>query len=253
MNKEQLKPCPFCGGSAKWADRACNIARVKCTACGASVYGPESRNYDAASSSAIAAWNRRSSDEQAEVVGWAYERLTHLMIAGEDRWIKHLSETEPRPSDNIRNVRRLYASPPAVAAGGVTEERLEAGAKALCLATGLDWDSIPETAEGDDKDTGPETRRYFRQWFKPALTAALAVGDEGIREGWQDIETAPKDGTEVLLWGVCWRDHQAYAPDRNVGWWAADGLGWQTRAKDEDIDPTHWQPLPTPPSRGEGV
>jgi hypothetical protein len=139
------------------------------------LYGPGVRRSDSIEELADAliavAAARRSSDEQAEVVGWAYERLTHLMIAGEDRWIKHLSETEPRPSDNIRNVRRLYASPPAVAAGGVTEalrnttQWLQAALN--CKDWHWDWDQ--RAAASADLDAAE------------AVLAALAVGDEGMR------------------------------------------------------------------------
>lgn len=72
--------------------------------------------------------------------------------------------------------------------------------------------------------------------------------------GWLPIETAPKDGTEVIL----------YAPDDGVysGWFDTwddfmiskkNISGWVTDWNDEFqvanncIDPTHWQPLPEPP------
>lgn len=77
---------------------------------------------------------------------------------------------------------------------------------------------------------------------------------------WQPIETAPKDGTPVLLW---WRD------ERDVEWWACgswrqfgDGSrGWcgeSFHASEEKSwtrllgqHPTHWMPLPSPPTPGE--
>tara|TARA_Y100000310_G_scaffold345377_1_gene464284 strand:- start:4079 stop:4309 length:231 start_codon:yes stop_codon:yes gene_type:complete len=64
---------------------------------------------------------------------------------------------------------------------------------------------------------------------------------------WQSIETAPKDGTMVLVWWPCWSDHAvvaAYSP--KVGsWWAHEQLA------DENPEPTHWMPLPIPPSESE--
>ena len=66
---------------------------------------------------------------------------------------------------------------------------------------------------------------------------------------WQPIETAPKDGTLVIV---------GY-PDTDIeeGWSVAgeyrkengdDGIGWYNQFDwDCQIHPTHWMPLPTPP------
>ena len=80
---------------------------------------------------------------------------------------------------------------------------------------------------------------------------------------WQDISTAPRDGTEVLVWrdhmGILlarftsaaefltdaeleeWEGDTAHQED----WFAADFVsGCRLEA---DCSPTHWQPLPPPP------
>ena len=71
---------------------------------------------------------------------------------------------------------------------------------------------------------------------------------------WQPIETAPKNGSEVLLrvkrgkclvghympGGHCIEDHPPIAP----GWYFWDG-----RMFDQASEPTHWMPLPAPPSQ----
>lgn len=58
---------------------------------------------------------------------------------------------------------------------------------------------------------------------------------------WQPIETAPKDGTEILVF-----DDGAYIVtpwiegDDQSGWWDNGFM---------DPPPTHWMPLPAPPER----
>lgn len=62
---------------------------------------------------------------------------------------------------------------------------------------------------------------------------------------WQPIETAPKDGTPVLLWvGSLW------TTGRWSGWnWEVleTGIGYESDPVLPD-DPTHWQPLPLGPN-----
>lgn len=60
---------------------------------------------------------------------------------------------------------------------------------------------------------------------------------------WQPIETAPKDGTAIIL--------SAYsgALDRMVSWdgrWSDWGGVWTHHGRISQ--PTHWMPLPTPPN-----
>lgn len=83
---------------------------------------------------------------------------------------------------------------------------------------------------------------------------------------WQPIETAPKNGTVVLIyrkieaeyaaegWAegskpgemLCVWEARWCEPDFSEGYWADPGdMG---RVMD---DPTHWMPLPSPPSIGE--
>jgi hypothetical protein len=63
----------------------------------------------------------------------------------------------------------LYRAPPAVAAGGVTEERVEAAARVIAERLGF--------------NPKPGLFIEHREMARAALTSALAVGDEGIREG----------------------------------------------------------------------
>jgi hypothetical protein len=67
------------------------------------------------------------------------------------------------------------------------------------------------------------------------------------RGEWQPIESAPKDGTLVL---ICFADGEIYIA-RNEGkpdsqhndWWDQDGLDFGYGAS----QPTHWMPLPELP------
>lgn len=75
---------------------------------------------------------------------------------------------------------------------------------------------------------------------------------------WQSIESAPKDGTLVDLWGSCkdgdgrWtgRFPDAHwgklAGDKGYDWLDHEGLGL-TRSASIGAVFTHWQPLPEPP------
>jgi hypothetical protein len=69
---------------------------------------------------------------------------------------------------------------------------------------------------------------------------------------WQPIETAPKDGTIVLVWGyhednlededpATRRPWPAWVSVQKHIWWLADGLR-------QVKDPTHWMPLPEAPA-----
>jgi hypothetical protein len=57
---------------------------------------------------------------------------------------------------------------------------------------------------------------------------------------WQPIETAPKDGTWILVF----ENHEK--PLDTVMWNHFYGL-WRNGYNDHASYPTHWQPLPEPP------
>ena len=71
---------------------------------------------------------------------------------------------------------------------------------------------------------------------------------------WQDISTAPKDGTVVDLWAA---ERERYDNSRITDCFFVRGQWVHTRTiYDEDTDdelaplfnPTHWMPLPPPPA-----
>ena len=64
---------------------------------------------------------------------------------------------------------------------------------------------------------------------------------------WQPIETAPKDGTKVLIFVMGKNVMQASYSRCNEYWidcWCSNMSGVYS--------PTHWQPLPKPPKEDEG-
>ena len=64
-------------------------------------------------------------------------------------------------------------------------------------------------------------------------------------QGWQPIETAPKDYTGVLL---CSADTRTV----REGYWSTSSKAWQTLICEgpNDLKWSHWMPLPAPPSSG---
>lgn len=106
-------------------------------------------------------------------------------------------------------------------------------------------------------DSGdPAKFRYIREW-KDKLEA---LG------GWQDISTAPKDGSEILGWrkdcGIILIRYTApidFCTDsecealgdsaEQYDWFYADFI-CGGRLEGEEV-PTHWQPLPAQPRQGD--
>ena len=113
---------------------------------------------------------------------------------------------------------------------------------------------IPAAPESFSFDRLPELRGAFERVLNVArcpearTVGNIELADRLINEllafhsnttpvAWQDIDTAPKDGTKLLM-GDCdavW-----------IGHWDAIDDAWLNR--DYDIQwPCYWRPLPTPP------
>jgi len=70
---------------------------------------------------------------------------------------------------------------------------------------------------------------------------------------WQPIETAPKDGTELLLFGAfAWNGYDDQTmTGSTVGRWDSDERAWVASNANPYVDygePTHWMPLPDHPT-----
>lgn len=92
----------------------------------------------------------------------------------------------------------------------------------------------------------------YDEGHRDALEAALAVlrkhgfgVDLAPGEGWQDIDSAPRDGTHILLY-VKPDEHREKDVGVDVGFYVThrddDFWAWSYVAR-----PTHWMPLPSPP------
>lgn len=113
----------------------------------------------------------------------------------------------------------------------------------------------------DEKISTPPS--FTISGFNPeqTITAAVTIGDDGEiaqihaenTSQWQPIETAPKDGREVILFwpyitqeGYVTAGHwqKTFAPGVDDYWYSSSVNSGAT-------PPTHWQPLPPPPGEEE--
>lgn len=89
------------------------------------------------------------------------------------------------------------------------------------------------------------------------LNTAKPITEHEEREmDWMPIETAPKDGSAVLLWdgyesiiGFWWRGRQFLNSPMSEFW--SDGpvpCNGYDAGMNQLREPSHWMPLPAPPS-----
>lgn len=76
---------------------------------------------------------------------------------------------------------------------------------------------------------------------------------------WHNISTAPKDGSEILLAEIRWKDGVPNYGEIDVGAWEREPMSRDEFGKDHWAwfsnygrveEPTHWMPLPDPPKEG---
>lgn len=128
----------------------------------------------------------------------------------------------------------------------------------------LDEDAIGGSTQAVDEllDHGNKLERE--------LTAALSDPTLTGRE-WMDIESAPKDGTEILVWfdfatvpivHIAWyRSKDAYEAEGQYcdfgtledweGWWTYPEHSVTQKKLDGNYSPTHWMHLPAAPAKEE--
>ena len=118
----------------------------------------------------------------------------------------------------------------------ITDEQVEAACKAAAKAEGfLVW---PDDCSDEEQATA-----------RKIIIAALEAYDAAA---WQNIESAPKDGTVVDLWCRAYTGKSARVPDM---WWT-DRTGWRSGKRDPWAESmakgaAYWRPMPTPPAKGD--
>lgn len=85
---------------------------------------------------------------------------------------------------------------------------------------------------------------------KVAMQVIDYLSEHGwLTEDWTPIETAPKDGTHIIVYRP--KHEESYVPQIGEDYWGTtffDKNGCWMRSLDE-FPPTYWIPLPKPPKR----
>ena len=139
----------------------------------------------------------------------------------------------------------LEAQLEAIGAGGVNGPLVGRASLSANAGEPMFWVRLC----GDGLYEGPihnarieEVRKQSGVW-SPLYLAAPPTAHAA---GWRPIETAPRDGTEVLA--------NTSGLGRVVVYWDDGESQWGTGLGYLDRDaPTHWMPLPPPPTSAEGV
>lgn len=88
-------------------------------------------------------------------------------------------------------------------------------------------------------------RNGFERGYKAAQADARAEEAAGGVVGWRTMESAPRDGSWILLYDAGHKNPYLHAQFRRGAWW-----GQLTQSGRAVVwnDPRHWQPLPAPPT-----
>lgn len=104
---------------------------------------------------------------------------------------------------------------------------------------------------------GKASREDVQADYCNLRTAIESLAKDAEARGWQPIDTAPKDGTAVLVYPGTWSGRSAsiakwesdkYAKKPRPYWSRDDDFGRVTFSREHP--PTHWMPLPPPPDKG---
>lgn len=96
--------------------------------------------------------------------------------------------------------------------------------------------------ESDEASVNNVPRIIAVRQVVSAYLKALEGAGMVIEQGWQPIETAPRDDTQVLVWSKP-EDGFSHVQRRIDRW--RNGNWYHSRLA---MPPTHWRPLPAPPA-----
>lgn len=112
-------------------------------------------------------------------------------------------------------------------------------------------DTILESCRRNKKRGVPEWFEGFTGDIITAFAAEIEAAEaRGLSAGpgWRPIETAPKDGTRILVWSEFRGNMAASMHEKTTCdltyWNDLNGGGW---VRHTWATPTHWQPLPAAP------
>jgi hypothetical protein len=98
------------------------------------------------------------------------------------------------------------------------------------------------------KESGEDCIPSIAHRFARALISRAIPDGHVVVPGWLPIESAPKDGTEIIA-------AQHGTPERGVIFWDEVMRNWCSPGEDwspPNWKPTHWMPLPAAPANKEG-
>ncbi|MBC9176780.1 DUF551 domain-containing protein [Pseudoroseomonas ludipueritiae] len=82
----------------------------------------------------------------------------------------------------------------------------------------------------------------------PDTKTAPALADLKAALQWLPIETAPRDGNNILVWPFTFANWAGTHHVVTMAWFDDNLKGWSIIGTGMIIHPTHWRPLPEPPA-----
>lgn len=234
--QKDLLPCPFCGGRADWQDASgATGTQYYCLCVEEGVLHGccrQDATY-ARKTDAIKAWNSRAPAARLETDPMVeeFQEGDKFFKAGYALGKKdaHLESGGAKPCGvPMRNEKEIV--------DGIAE-----------AIAGVRWDKYERPAGNTQCRT--EYAFYLKgAWLDEAKAAyesirVDALNSVGQQDGWRDIESAPKDGTRII---VMYDDCPTLPAHVELGKYR-EGYCCNTYGHRFSGEPTHWMPLPAAP------